>query len=205
MKLKIISVTLVILFLITGCTTTQKLSKNNKQIIKKIYIDKDAKKDSEMYYYGPEMSVGGLFGVVGSVAASALKPGEKIKDVANKNDIFIEKIFLEKLSYELEKTNQYELSNSAEEADALIKTNIKVYGFSVVPGFSQKIVPYLVVKCEMYDTLGNKIWQAGDQASITSSSAVPFDPDDIFENPDLIRSAWEAASEEVSKNIISDL
>jgi len=46
---------------------------------------------------------------------------------------------------------------------------------------------------------------AGGKTSVFSSSADTFKLDSMYGNPNLIRQAWEAASEEVSKKIISDL
>ena len=208
MKVKLILIPLLLLIITTGCTTTQSLSAADKQRISKIYINKNIKKADEMYYAAPDASLGFLFGGLGGVAtATASKsPGEALEELANEHDIFIEKIFYQKLVKELSQTIGIEIVNSAESSDAVIDINIYQYGFSVPNAFSSEIVPILSVKCEMYDAENNnKLWQAGSRVLPLGNPGKSFNPSAVETEINLIREAWEVASDEIAKEIINDL
>ena len=197
---------LALVMIMCGCTSTQKLSDNNKKELKSFSISSDiTHKNKEIYYFPPGASAAGAFGGL---------LGAAIHDSATKNK---KKAFLNavkscgvNLNQELHsalkdsflKNSRYQIT---ENAGHKMKITVINYGFSVPNGFSSHLVPFLDVKCELFNSSGKKIWQAGHQTSIMNSKAKKFKPSEGIKDKDLIATSLRHAIKEVSEKVIAKL
>ena len=198
---------LAILFLLSACATTQKLSDEDRRKISVVRIDSNVRKAPAMYYLGPGASAFLAFGAIGgaALAATSLEPAKVLQEFAEKNGIFIEKIAFQEIDAALRQSGKLKVSASGETSEATVNVLVYMYGFSVPHGFSSNLVPVVAIKCEMVDAAGKVIWSANDNVPILGGPVAPMSLEAMHEDPKRIEEAWRIAAKRIAGNIAKDL
>ena len=198
---------LALLFLLSACAATQKLSDEDRRKISVVRIDSNVPKAPAMYYLGPGTGALFAFGAIGGavIAASSLEPAKALQDFAEKNGIFIERIAFQEIDAAIRRSGKLKVSDSGEANEATMRMVVYMYGFSIPNGFSSNLVPVLHVKCEMVDAAGKVVWIADEGVSLLSSPAALMTPEAMRDDPKRIEEAWRSAAKRVAETIARDL
>ena len=181
-KLLILSYTLISL---TGCATTKSFSPESKKNIHSISVDK-IKNPDVVYYYPPGAA---LIGVI-AIAMTKDVPVQLAKE-AKDNNILISEMVRQKMLADLSHSSQFKLANDAKSADANLKIDITLYGFTVPNGFSSKVVPMLNLHAQLLQG-ANVVWE--NSYFVNALDGLPSNrPDDILHNPALMRTSLQDA------------
>ena len=198
---------LALLFLLSGCATTRKLSDEDRNKISVVRINSPAQRAPAMYYLGPGTGLLFALGPVGGAvaAATSVKPGKELQDYAEKNGVFIEKIAIQEIDAALRQSEKLKVSDSDEAAETTINVWVYQFGFSIPHGFSSKLVPIVSIRCEMVNATGKVIWSARDGVRPLGNPVEAMSLEEMRANPKLIEEAWREASKHVARNIVKDL
>lgn len=189
-----------------GCATTQPMSDENRGRIKAVKINDKVQKAPNMYYLGPGTSALFAFGAVGGVAAAAasVEPGQALKEFAETNGIFVEKIVLQEIDTAFRDSRKLKVLDAAAAGDATMNIGVYMYGFSVPNGFSSSLLPVLAVLCELVDAGGKVIWSANGNVQVVRNPAVPMTLYEIRDRPQRIEEAWRRAATQIARKIAYD-
>lgn len=198
---------LALLFLLSGCAMTQNLGDEDRKKISVVRINSAVQKVPAMYYLGPETSGALWFGAIGAAVAatSSLEPANVLREFAEKNGIFIEKIAFQEIDAALRKSGKLKVSDSGEATEAVINVMVIQYGFSVPNLFTSKLVPVVTIECEMVDATGKVIWRARDSVLTLRNPAASMSLEAMRDDPKRIEDAWRKASIRIAGNIAKTL
>ena len=198
---------LALLFLLSGCATTQNLSDEDRKKISVVRINTNVQKVPFMYYLGPETSGALWFGAIGGAvsAASSVEPAKVLQEFAEKNGIFIEKIAFQEIDAALRQSGKLKVSDSGEATEAIINVTVIQYGFSVPNLFTSNLVPVVTIECEMVDATGKSIWRARDSVLTLRNPAGAMSLQTMRDDPKRIENAWRVASKRIAGNIAKTL
>jgi len=196
-----------LLFLLSGCATTQHLSDDDRKKISVVRINSNVQKAPVMYYLGPETSYAMWFGAIGGAAAAAASgnPGKVLQEFVEKNGIFIEKIAFQEIDAALRQSGKLKVSDSGEPAEATMNVTVIQYGFSVPNLFTSNLVPLVTIECEMVDATGKSIWRARDSVLTLRNPAGSMSLEAMRDDPKRIENAWRVASKRIAGNIAKTL
>jgi|GEM_PF-4052268 len=189
-----------------SCATNQKITAADKEKIGEISIAETVIKSDSFYYYGPASTVGMMFGAIGgAVAASANQaPAAEMKKLSEDNGILPDQIAREALTKAMAESGKFRIASGKSQAGNTIVISVPLYGLSIPNGFSSELIPVFMIRCEMFDANGKKIWSVSESASIMNSAAQPASFDQIKADPKLLEAAWHVAAREVSKAIVEN-
>jgi len=181
------SFSLALLFLLSGCATTQNLSDDDRQKISVVRINSNVQKAPAMYYLGPESA------------------GNALRNLAETNGIFIEKIAFQEIDAALRLSSKLKVSDSGEATEAIINVTVIQYGFSVPNLFTTNLVPVVTIECEMVDAAGKVIWRERDSVLTLRNPAASMSLQTMRDDPKRIEIAWRLASKRIAGNIAKTL
>lgn len=197
-----------ILILMSGCASTQRLSDNDRQLTKTIKVLPQVKKSQELYLLAPGAAVGLAFGPIGGLATAAanIAPNQALQAFVDKNQISIEKISQEEIETALRASGKFPVANPTESTDASVTITIEQFGFSVTNSFGSDVAPVLYLSCEMIDSKGEVIWSSSDRvlpSPFTEVDSITFEQ--MKSDPAMIEAAWRQAAKIIAKNIVETL
>ena len=199
----------VTLFL-TGCAApTQRLSDADRNLAKTAQISQTVQKAPDAFLLAPSAAnIGMMFGAVGGLATAGAQQthGDAFREFLAKNSISIEKIAREEMERVLRESGKVSIVAPGSPTAPTIKINVQQYGFGVVHLVSSKVVPVLMIKCDMVDSSGRTIWSASDR--MLPSVASPMESttwEELRDNPKRIEEEWRKASRFLAKAIVQQL
>ena len=192
---------------LSGCASIQKMSLEDRQRLQTISVNPVVEKAPEMYYLGPGSGFGMMFGAIGGAitAAASIAPGKALREFAERNNIFIDKIVFEEVNNALHQSGKFAIAESATESSAILNISVYVYGFSIPHGFSSNLVPVVSIRCTLVDKSGKTIWRANDRVLPLGNPAEAVSQDDIKKNPRLIEDGWRIASRFIIETMVKGL
>lgn len=194
---------LALLFLFSGCATTQKLGDEDRRKIGVVRISSNVQVAPTMFYLGPGTGVLFAFGAIGGAAAAAasVEPGKALQQFAEKNNIFIEKIALEEIDAAIRQAGKLKVLNTGEPTDAVVNVIVYQYGFGIPHGFSSRLGPILGIRCEITDAGGKVLGSANDYVLRAETMTLQ----EMRDDPKRIEDAWRKAAKRIAGNIAAAL
>lgn len=193
-------VSLLVFMMLGGCAPSVKLADNNRSRLEAVHVDDDVSLKQDIIYMGPGASILGVVGVM-----SQAKPGEQLRKNAEDHGIRIETLLKQAISDALNASGKTKLCDTADLALAVMKLEVRMYGFSVPNGFSSNLVPLLEVKAELHDPAGQTLWRTVQSLPIMDCPVAPMPAKAIWEDAENIRNAWTGAARFVAKKIVDEL
>jgi hypothetical protein len=191
-----------ILAFLTGCATRQPITSADKQTVKAVVVNKDVPVPEKMYYLGQGGAAGMAFGLVGAVAVSMDQSKADAQHKALRSDELIKKIVMEEVTAKIRESGKMPLSETAAPGASTLNLSVLQYGFSVPTAFSSKVVPILMVKCELQDSTGRILWSATDRTMPLGNPVEAIDPTVIDADPAAREAAWRSAAKAVANSIV---
>jgi hypothetical protein len=152
------SIFVVLLFLITGCTTVQKveMTAEDKQNIKNIRIVEEIKYPEAIGCYSQESAATQtFFGIVGGYAANDKETKEMTQFIKN-NNIHIEQIVRKQFEEQIPRKTPYKICNK-KDCDANLMVEIKSYGLQTVSMF-RKPKPDITMEAQLVSKDNRILW-----------------------------------------------
>ncbi len=198
---------LALVFLLSGCATTQNLGDEDRKKISVVRINSNVQKAPAMYYLGPETPGVLWSGASGGsvVPTTSVESAIALQDFAEKNGIFIEKIAFQEIDAALRQSGKLKVSDSGEATEAIINVTVYQYGFSVPNLFTSNLVPVVSIRCEMVDAAGKVIWSASDSVLTLRNPAASMSLTTMRDDPKRIEIAWRLASKRIAGSIAKNL
>ncbi len=192
------------LLLLGGCATTERVAMKPDVFIEQLTIEENIQTADEFYYIGPGFGVGMLFGAVGGAVAGAdsASKTDQLKAFAKEHNILIDEIVRNSFISAINQTGEIAVS---ENTDTRLKINVKQYGLSIPHGFSGNLVPVLLVEAEIFSNAGTVLWRDSSHILPLGNPAQPFKLEELKDNPNLLRDAWEAAAYKAATDLIAKL
>jgi hypothetical protein len=188
------------LVVLSGCAGSIQLAENNRSRLTAVYLDDEISFKHDMYYMGPGAS---LLGAVG--ALTQLSPGEQLHKIAEDHDIRMDTLVRQAMIDSLNASGKTGLCDNADQASAVMKLEVRAFGFSVPHGFSSNLIPVLDVKAELHDPAGQIIWRSVKSLPFVNCPITPMPAKEIWGNVENIRSTWTGAAQYVARIIVADL
>lgn len=191
-------ITMLSFILLFGCATHIPLSSINGNKIKTISLNKKMYKPREIYY----LASGVELGLIGSVVALSQNLPEKLQNYAEKNKISIEDIINKQWQNQINSTTKFKIKD--DHADAVLNTEIIMYGISIRRGFSTDYVPILSINAKLVQQ-GKVVWEHHGAALCLTDGLPRYKIDEIMGNPAVLRNMWNKASEITIHNMLADI
>jgi hypothetical protein len=207
-KIKIILSFLLTICFLSGCAAVTiksiPLSKENRKLIKTVYIDPEIKQPQEISIITRGYEAGSHFGLVGffiSESVSRRPVLDSIHKIVDKNNIDIKKIIYQKWLNQIKNKTNFKISNQL--SDTSLMTEISAYGIRDESVFSENYIPILAVNSKL---IRNKqtIWQ--QTMYITGNGRVEkYKIDEILTDPRKLYSMWDVAADEIVIGMLDDM
>lgn len=186
--------------LLNGCVHIP-MDKQEQQSIKSVYINPTIKKPDKAY----EFRNGDEFGLIAIAARHAIDSAngqnESMKTLADKNHIDISQIVYQAWKNQLS-NSQYQTSNGP--SDVTLSTEIKQYGISTPPYFSNSYVPVLVIESKLIKH--NKvIWQDRESVNVFADKLPKYQMYEIFLEPNNLKIMWSKAADLAVTKMMADI
>lgn len=193
--------------LLSGCATVEHvpLSHNNYNSVKTVYINSEIKKPEKMYEFVSGSEFGLAFGAIGGAISGAVNAHSAVstQQYAEKNQIDIRKIVYQQWKNQINEKTKFKLSNQP--ADAVLTTNIVLYGVSIPHGFSSDYIPVLSIDAKLVRK-NQIIWQDNEQVMPLTSSGLPrYKMDQIMSDPKKLYVMWDKASEKIINEMLDNM
>lgn len=193
---KILILFLSIIF--TGCTHIT-MNKQEKQSIKKIYINPEISQPEIMTYYTfDEDAILGPFNISFNIAR-----GDELKKLAEENNIDIKKIIYSEFKKKLIIKNNLKIAKSPVN-NPILKINILIYGISIPKMLSNDFIPLLTVQANLMKN-DKVIWQDSESAPIFGGNLPRYKMQDILNRPKNLYVMWEQAADDVVNKLLADM
>lgn len=194
------------IMLLSGCGIVQHvpLTNNNYNSIKTVYINPEIKKPKMMYEFASGSELGFAFGAIGGAISGEINANSAIatQQYAEKNQIDIRKIVYQQWKNQIIEKTKFKLSNQP--ADAVLTTNIALYGISIPHGFSSDYVPVLNLNAKLVRK-NQIIWQDSEQVLPLTSGMPRYKMDQIINDPKILYKMWDKASEKIINEMLNDM
>lgn len=208
-KLKSIAA-MVVVMVLCGCASTQRLSDTDRTRAKTVTLSADVKKGSLFLLAPSGANIGLMFGAVGGAAASgSIADGQTAFEAFLKaNALAIEPIVREEFEKALRASGKVTIATPAQENAGLpvISLSVPQYGFGVTHLLSSKVVPVVQLKADMTDSSGKLLWSESER--MLPSIASPMESttwEQLRANPKLIEEDWRKASRYLAKKMVDAL
>lgn len=188
----------------TGCISAQKQSMAEDVLISGIRVDPEVKLPDEMYYVGPGLGAGMMFGAIGAAAASSGNETDSdvIRRFAADNGVDISAIVRDAFERGLRKEGSYPYD---EKAETVLSIEILRYGLSIPHGFSRNLVPILLVQARITDEKDTILWQGGDSVLPLGGPADSVKLAEIMADPSVLEALWRAAADRTAEETLKQL
>jgi hypothetical protein len=195
------------------------MSKEDRAIIKKIYINEEIKIPLEMTYLEhavKQVNSNAAFVIVASIADSVVSSinKEKLYETMYRRSIFIFDIVYQAFLKEVPLRNDFTMVSKKEEADAILNIHVLQYGY-IPDGTSTNIQPIVELKCELQDPTDKILWKSEekyprlflfiDSKKNPSIKIPPEHASNVVNNHKLIIEHFTLASEQATKDILETL
>ncbi len=189
---------------VTGCISTQKQSMAEDVVISAIRVDPEVTVPDEMYYVGPGLGTGMMFGAIGAAAASSGNESEAdiLRQFAADNGVDISTIVRDAFERGLRREGRYPYD---EDATTVLSIEILRYGLSIPHGLSRKLVPILLIQARITDAAGTVLWQGGDNVLPLGGPAESVKLDEIVADPAVLEGLWRAAADRTAEETLKQL
>jgi len=196
----------IIIFSLSGCTSTPKLSDDARKNIRSVHINQNVEK-GEMSYQGPDSGAFAVFGAIGGLAAMAANesPGEALRTFAEKNGVHIEKIVLSELTKALRISQKLPIHKENKNSSNKLNIQVYMYGFSIPHGLTSDLYPTMGIRLTLLNKSGEEIWSARDFITAISSDLQALTLEKMHENPKLIETAWRDTAKVLISNIVNEM
>jgi hypothetical protein len=190
---------------LSGCVSQKALTKNDRESIRSVSINKDVKLPDEMYYRGPAQYFSIAGGIIGAVAGAADAKGAKdqLKASMLENKIDLGHIIREQFEIQLLSSNVFP-SIVQEGGDAELKFEVRVYGFDQTNPVSSQLKPALGVLSTLVRADGSVLWQKLEIAT-NESQTQAHTIEEYLRNPQLIREAFNSSAKIISDRSVNEM
>ena len=194
---------LLALLALGGCASVQPISDADRKAITSVTINPSVTKAPDIYYFGPGMTAGLMFGAVGAIiAAPAMERSRKsFQEYTDKHGISLERIVLEEVEGALRRAGRMPLAAQPGPGAAVLHVAIPQWGFSVPHGFSGMLVPVLQIRCELKDAQGKLVWSSSERVLPLGNPVEPLSPDAVRNDPKAMEAAWRGAARHIAAEI----
>lgn len=194
------------IMMLSGCASVNRipLDKQAAQSIKTVYVSNEIKKPEQMYEFASGSQWGMAFGVVGGVVSGIanLNAAESTQQFAEKNQIDIKKIVYNRWISQVPEKTKFKLANKP--TDAILTTEIVLYGISIPHGFSTDYVPMLTLNAKLVSN--NKIvWQDSGRILPLTDGLPRYKMDEITADPKKLYAMWDKASEKMINEMLDNM
>ena len=206
-----ITVTMFIAFCLLsslGCASKVSLKKEDIQANQTVNISNKVSLPETMFYQGrKEMMLQGTLGLIGATAAEGGRKNtvDIIKDVMNKSNVDVTQIVRTEFEQQLKKSNLFNMILPDRGNYPEIRLSIQLYGFASPQTFSSQLRPMLGVTGELAKPDGSIIWKNYDYVSNLNGKTPSYTLEEYLKNPELIREAFNGASQIAIKGLIEDM
>jgi hypothetical protein len=191
-------------FLLSGCTSLPHipLSAQNSRSIKTIYVNPQIKKPKEMYEFVSGAQVGLMFGLAGGMISAVVneESAASMKQFVEKNGIDIRQIVYQAWLNEINKKSKFKLNNK-QGANAVLITNIILYGITIPNGFSTDYIPILTLNAKLIRHQ-QILWQ---DTEISDHNTTRYKMDQILHHPETLKRMWDEAAEKTISKLLRDM
>jgi hypothetical protein len=190
--------------LLTACSSSQKISSTDRARLATVVVTGTVNKPPTMYYMGPGAGVGFAFGAVGAAIAAGSQggTGEGLRQIAEQNNVAIEKIVREESIQAFRRSGKLAVKETADTSAGTLSISITQYGFSVPNGFSSKVVPVMGVRYSLADASGKPVWSSTESLPVLGNPIGARSPDEFRSNPKLLEEVWRMAARAVSEKAV---
>jgi hypothetical protein len=198
------------LFLLGACSTPASvpLSAENRNVIKRVQIDKNVAKPVAIYWRGTEQAWGGaLFGAMGvaATANSGSTDAERMVVFMSREHIDISEIILSEATRQVAALRMVELTDAGK-ADATLSFSVDMYGFNKTHPFGSNMNPLIRITGKLVKPNNEVVWQESEFVSDLASENDQGQSLDTYRNqPEKLRAALVKASEVAVKRVVSKL
>jgi hypothetical protein len=198
------------LFLLGACSTpvSVPLSAENRNVIKRVQIDKNVAKPAAIYWRGTEQAWGGaLFGAMGAAAManSGATDADRMLAFMNQEHIDISEIVLSEATRQVAALRMVELTDTGK-ADATLSFSVDMYGFNKTHPFGSNMNPLIRITGKLVKPNNEVVWQESEFVSDLASENDQGQSLDTYRNqPEKLRAALVKASEVAVKRVVSKL
>ena len=194
---------LLALLMLGGCASVQPISDADRKAVTSVAISPSVTKAPDMYYLGPGMTAGLMFGAVGAlVAAPAMERSRKaFEEYTAKHGISLERIVLEEVEGALRRAGKMPLGAQSGPGAAVLHVAVPQWGFSVPHGFSGMLVPILYIRCELKDAQGKLLWSSSERVLPLGNPVEALTPEAVRSDPKAMADAWRGAARHIAAEI----
>lgn len=198
-----------VLAFVSGCVPSQTLRVEDRQALKKIYIDPQVSMPVRPTIITRGMGSGaGSGGAVGALVASLeANSDEQFVEFLAKNGIHVDRIVGKAFTDRAAQGQAFALVGAPGDADASIKLEVVMYGIGYTANtFSDDYRAMMAVRATMTRADGKVIWikQAAFNAmSGGNRPAVPFN--DLFTQPELMRKQMTLTAQDATAELVTQL
>jgi len=199
----------IIIYLLSvfGCAPSITLKKDTILSNQSVSISKNISLPETMFYQGRNESILGAFGLVGAMAAESgrKKTSDVIKYVMNKSNIDMPQIVRGEFEQQLKNTNLFSTIQPDGGNYPELKLSIRVYGFGQPQGLPSQLKPLLGVVGELVTPDGSVLWKKYDYVTNLNGKTPSHTLEEYFNDPELIREAFNTASQIVVSGLIDHM
>lgn len=189
-----------------GCAQVPRVSDPARAKIDTVVIDHNVPVPEQLYYLGPGFAPYLAFGAVGAVVgqsngaldAATTQPAAVLKEHIKKNGIEMDKIAYEEVDAGVRRSGKFKVADAAPAVPAAnvgtLKISVLRYGFSIPNGFSSRLVPLVILKCDLVNAEGKMVWSDNARTLPLGNPVDSLSSDDMRDKPKLIEDAWRGAS-----------
>lgn len=206
-----ITITIFIAFCLSsslGCASKVSLRKEDIQANRSVNISNKVSLPETMFYQGrKEMMLQGTLGLIGAAAAEGGRKNtvDIIKDVMNKSNVDATQIVRTEFEQQLKSSNLFNTILPDRGNYPEIKLTIQLYGFASPQTFSSQLRPMLGITGELVKPDGSVIWKNYEYVSNLNGKTPSYTLEEYIKNPELIREAFNVASQIAVKGLIDDM
>ncbi len=199
---------MLLVLLFVGCASSVVLKKDALLSNQFVSISKNISLPEILFYQGPKESIyGSTLGLIGAAIAESSRKSTSdiIKYVINKSNIDIPKIVRGEFEQQLKNSNLFSMIQPDGGNYPEIKLSIRVYGFGQPHGLSSQLKPILGVAGELVHPDGSVLWKKYDYVTNLNDNTPSHTLEEYFNNPELMREAFSAASQIVVTGLIDHM
>lgn len=232
MKLVSAVVAALVLALLGGCSSFQRMSAPDRVAIQRVYVDPAVKLPEDMFYWDRSSSmavgIGAGLGVVAGSGGSAGQQGAAIGIgtglgmaagqmlaqgpkgrmllVMRDNGISVGDIVREQAIAHLKGQDRMDVVDTPEDADATARLDVRLYGFNQTQGFSPLLYPMLTVEMALVDKTGRRVWRKADYiVPLSKRNTDGFRFDEYVAEPQKIRRVFGIAATALMDDIVATI
>lgn len=194
-----------------GCMASQNLRVEDRQSIKKVYIEPTMSLPDKPMIMTRGMGIGaGTGGAIGAIVASASAGGGSREDrfvhYLAANQIDVRKHLLDALSQQMKQQQLFDVVDSADLANATIRLDIMVYGVGYTANmFSHDYRFVLNTKATMNRPDGRPVWvkQIVENSLGGDGNAATWD--DLMSKPEIMSQQLDLAAHAAARELVGSL